>query len=201
MSKCLKDDCENDIYLECYDCKDEIINSKKFFLRKYHIIVESDALGKPMSVNAPYNLSVSHSANKLFVGITAKNIVLGVDIQNFDKKFLLNEFNEEISGEKPYYIFVMATSVKECLGKFLGIGLLAEKEIYKIKQYSQVSNSVFDFRFEYFPFLVGFSYKKDQFVYSVVCNLDKSTDKIKSIFLEAVNNGFSNNTDTKRFLY
>lgn len=184
MSKCLKDDCENDIYLECYDCKDEIINSKKFFLRKYHIIVESDALGKPMSVNAPYNLSVSHSANKLFVGITAKNIVLGVDIQNFDKKFLLNEFNEEISGEKPYYIFVMATSVKECLGKFLGIGY-----------------SVFDFRFEYFPFLVGFSYKKDQFVYSVVCNLDKSTDKIKSIFLEAVNNGFSNNTDTKRFLY
>ena len=42
--------------------------------------------------------------------------------------------------------------------------------------------------------------KKDQFVYSVVCNLDKSTDKIKSIFLEAVNKGFSNNTDTKRFL-
>ncbi|PGC26953.1 hypothetical protein COM11_21455 [Bacillus pseudomycoides] len=109
-------------------------------------------------------ISISHSGKLVFVACVENKQPLGIDIQVIEKNLTLNgilEYENKVFKLDRELKYMMA-SVKESLGKVLKIGLLANKDIYTIRDFSIREIDavrVYEFQFDKFKFYRGYALK------------------------------------------
>ncbi|MCP9281122.1 4'-phosphopantetheinyl transferase family protein [Bacillus wiedmannii] len=155
--------------------KNEFLTSryliKRMICKKYtncrlqEITISHNYLRAPFLENiSSVEVSISHSGELVFVACFENKQPLGIDIQVIEKNLTLNGILEhenkvfELDRELKY----MMASVKESLGKVLKIGLLANKDIYTIRNFSikEIEGvRVYEFQFDNFKFYKGYALK------------------------------------------
>lgn len=138
-------------------------------------LLPHDSSGKPVP-NYNCNITLSHSGSYSLLCVSSRNINCGIDIQLIDKKLKLGWFNQELITEenclkRHHEKFFIMTSFKESLGKFLGLGLLADKSIFaiaSIKVFDYSKEQFYQVSFANFPTLMGVGFLKNDYVVSIV---------------------------------
>ena len=121
-----------------------------------------------------YNVSVSHSGRYTLVCQTTRRLSVGVDLQELAVGYRLEWFNSERPWINGYlsedYLLQLMTSFKESLGKYLGIGLMARKEIFEIDLIEISEERMCKAQFFNFPTLKGIGYLKGNYIVTLVTN-------------------------------
>ncbi|WP_282002222.1 hypothetical protein [Veillonella denticariosi] len=121
-----------------------------------------------------YNVSISHSGQYTLVCQTTRELTVGVDLQELTIGYQLEWFNSERPWINGYlsedYLLQLMTSFKESLGKYLGIGLMARKEIFEIDLIEMSGEKMYKAQFFNFPTLKGIGYLKENYIVTLVTN-------------------------------
>lgn len=138
------------------------------------------------------NLNISHSNNYSFLIISTVDEFIGNDIETIRSKSIPVNYSEIEKKKMKKFDNQKLTecilfSVKEALGKSLGIGLLSPYELYELADFETVVDDETEYfisKFKFFPYLVGYTLKiATTDVASVVVSRKKEFVKVKSLFM------------------
>lgn len=148
-------------------------------------IFHHDSSGRPFP-NYNGNLSLSHSVKYTLICFTSRNLVCGLDIQKLDLNLELKYFNQELILSEDCLKddnrkFLIMTSFKESLGKFLGLGLMAKRNIFDISSIQFTAKKFYKVCFINFPSLMGLGFIKQDFIITIVIPKSDITKYIDSL--------------------
>ena len=157
------------------------------FIFKKKITLNYDELGKPFLNNSNIYISISHTTN-LAIIVLSEFSKIGVDIQIHNSNFNITSFQSdkeiELVKETDLTSFI---SIKESLGKYLGIGLLASPQLYEIKNIKKISISKnatgYEYYFSHFLFLKGIAIKvnKNIIISCVLSDCELNIEKLNEV--------------------
>lgn len=161
------------------------------FIFKQKITLKYDELGKPFLSNSNIYISISHTAD-LVIMVLSKFRKIGIDIQMDNPTLNITSFqsDKEIKFIKETGL-TSFISIKEALGKYLGIGLLASSQLYELRNVKNIniSENITGYRyyFSHFLFLQGVAIKVKKHII-ISCVLSNYETKIEGLsFLEKLN--------------
>ena len=142
------------------------------------IRIENGILGNPVILGDSMNrqISISHSRNYAAVLIGARDMTVGVDIEDITGKdreeinVALSEdehlFEPEFADQECFKVTLW--TAKEALSKFLRIGMTADWRIFEIANVvnDQIRHEIC---FKFFPDIKAYSVQIKGAVYSIVC--------------------------------
>ena len=142
------------------------------------IRIENGILGNPVLTGDSLNrqISISHSKSYAAVLIGARDMIVGIDIEDIlgrDREELNvaltdNELDFEEKFEDKESFKLTLWTAKEALSKFLRIGMTADWRIFEIASVLE-NKAGYDIGFRFFPDLKAYSSNVEGAVYSIIC--------------------------------
>ncbi len=142
------------------------------------IRIENGILGNPILTGDSLNrqISISHSKSYAAVLIGARDMTVGIDIEDIlgrdreelDVALTENEhvFEEKFKDQECFKLTLW--TAKEALSKFLKIGMTADWRIFEIANVLK-NQTGYEIGFRFFPDLKAYSVLIDGAVYSIIC--------------------------------
>lgn len=133
---------------------------KYFVSKEWHSKIElkKNENGRPfINDGIAYDITISHTFNLILVAIFPRTLVLGIDIQRITKPLHLESFTKyDLVSDYWCSDGAVQMSLKESLGKYLGMGLLCNPRVYCIESVKRyVQTGLFTCQFKQFPTVSG----------------------------------------------
>lgn len=165
--------------------------------------IKKGIFNQPVVENNNIDFSISHCSNIVVATCFPKSYLVGIDIEKikYDNLCYIENFypkNKVPYGIKEEIACTISWTAAEAISKALKIGFTANPQIFCIKNIS-IKNDIFFIDFVNFPNFKGFSFKLDEYIFSIIVPKNVYIDicKIRKIINDWWNEYLNGKTNTE----